>query len=252
MSDDDTGSWFETSSNLDDGDVPQPERRLEAVPETPEASGDPDWFEQGQASAAPEPERAEHVPVASHAVGPKALFAGSVAVVLLVLGGGAWFLASLLGGQESSSAPLTVPTTEVSAEPADSESAAAGEACEASESAKVITGDGKGDQDSVAGVVLAFQYAYYVERDAEKIEPLVDKDSNIRDLDALQAGIDSVERGTTHCVSVTPEDDKVASVEITETSADGTMALIEQRVTTTSESGDVRIVSIESVDEGSK
>lgn len=251
MSDDDTGSWFETSSNLDDGDVPQPERRLEAVPETPEASGDPDWFEQGQASAAPEPERAEHVPVASHAVGPKALFAGSVAVVLLVLGGGAWFLASLLGGQESSSAPLTVPTTEASSEPVDPASAAS-EACEATESAEVITGAGKGDQDSIAGVVLAFQHAYYVERDAETIAPLLDKDSNIRDLDALQAGIDSVERGTTHCVSVTPEDDRVASVEVTETATDGATALIEQRVTTTSESGDVRIVSIESVDEGTK
>lgn len=251
MSDDDTGSWFETSSNLDDGDVPQPERRLEAVPETPEDSGDPDWFEQGQASAAPEPERAEHVPVQSHAVGPKALFAGSVAVVLLVLGGGAWFLASLLGGQESSSAPLTVPTTEASSEPVDPASAAS-EACEATESAEVITGAGKGDQDSIAGVVLAFQHAYYVERDAETIAPLLDKDSNIRDLDALQAGIDSIERGTTHCVSVTPEDDRVASVEVTETATDGATALIEQRVTTTSESGDVRIVSIESVDEGTK
>lgn len=67
----------------------------------------------------------------------------------------------------------------------------------------------------------------------------------ITDLDALQEGIDSVERGTTHCLKVTPEGDNSASVELTEIAPAGTEEIYTQRVTTTSESGDVRIVSIE-------
>ncbi|NKV32781.1 hypothetical protein GS921_24330 [Rhodococcus hoagii] len=243
MSDDDTGSWFETSSNADENhDRPQPERRLEAVPEVSESSGQSDWFEQEVPAAAP-----TMGPAKSRSVGPKALFVAAVLVVLVVLAGAAWFLASLLEDMDSSSpAALTVPTTEASAPASEPQS------CEVTESDTVTTGDGEGDQDSVAGVILAFQHAYYVERDAKKMEPLLAKDSNIRDLDALQKGIDSVERGTTHCLRITPEGDKAALTEVTEVAPDGAETVFEQRVTTTRDSDRVRIVSIESVDEGSK
>lgn len=243
MSDDDSGSWFDSSSNSDENnDRPHPERRLEAVPKASESSGESDWFEQEEPAAAP-----TQVPAKSRSVGPKALFAATVLVVLVVLAGGAWFLASLLGDTDSASpAALTVPTTEAAAPGTESQ------ACEATESDTITTGDGQGDQDSIAGVILAFQHAYYVERDAKKMEPLLAKESNIRDLDALQKGIDSVERGTTHCLRITSESDKVAFAEVTEAAPDGAETVFEQRVTTTRDSDRVRIVSIASVDEGSK
>ncbi|MCT1435465.1 hypothetical protein M3G57_16855, partial [Dietzia maris] len=102
----------------------------------------------------------------------------------------------------------------------------------------------------VAGVVLAFQHAYYVARDADEMKPLLAKDSQITDLDALQEGIDSVARGTTHCLRVVSDGDDAALVELTETAPDGTETTYNQRVKTTRTDGEVQIVSIEEHSEG--
>lgn len=245
--DDDPSSWFDGSSNSADetSDTPS-EHHLEAVPASTSESMTSDWFDQDMSGTAA-PTSSSAASRSSNAGAAKALFVGVVLVVLLVLAGGAWVFASLLGGSESSSAaPLTVPSTPTATtSTADETKAAAAGDCQSTESSAVITGNGKGDSDSVAGVVLAFQHAYYVDRDAKKMKPLLSKDSKITDLDALQEGIDSVERGTTHCLKVTPERDDSASVELTEIATDGTETTYTQRVTTTSESGDVRIVSIE-------
>lgn len=244
--DDDSSSWFDGSSNSaeENGD-PSGERRLEAVPTSSPATESQDWFDQ---LSDPSPDAgATAAQTDSRTVSPKALFVGLVLVVLVMLAGGAWFLASLLGGSESSSAaPLTAPTPVSPTDSADprSEAVASGD-CESTTSSTGTTGDGEGDTSSVAGVVEAFQHAYYVDRDAEKMEPLLSEESRITDLDALQEGIDSVARGTTHCLRVSPDEDGAASVELTEIAPDGTETVYEQRVTTTRESGEVRIVSIE-------
>ncbi|MEV8224434.1 hypothetical protein AB0P16_18620, partial [Dietzia maris] len=115
--------------------------------------------------------------------------------------------------------------------------------------ATTVSGNGKGDRESAAGVVLAFQHAYYVARDADAIKPLLAKDSPITNLDALQEGIDSVARGTTHCLRIERDGDD-AVVELTETAPDGSATTYYQRVTTTRENGEVRIVSIEENSEG--
>src|SRR5699024_12792650 len=83
------------------------------------------------------------------------------------------------------------------------------------------------------------------ERDAEQMEVLLAKDSQITDLDALQKGIDSVARGTTHCLRISPKGESAASVELTETAPDGTENIYHQRISTAREGGEVRIVSIE-------
>ena len=244
MSDDDPGGWFEDSSNSDDGQGgTQPtERRLEAVPEALDGSDYHQWFDEPDAT--PEP------PVASAAQGgaapstarAKVLFVGVVVAVLVIIAGGALFLSTVLGNDESSqAAPVTVPPTPT-AEP-DSTIAADAE-CQTSREGSVTTGRGSGDTDSVAGVVLAFQHAYYVERDATNVESLLSEDSKITDLEALQKGIDTVDKGTKHCLEIST-DDETAQVELTEIAPDGTETVYMQRVTTTSEDGDVQIVSIE-------
>ncbi|MDV8002852.1 hypothetical protein [Rhodococcus sp. IEGM 1408] len=257
--DDDQPEWFSGEGSSNPVDRPKGFRsdyRLEAVPSTTSEADASDWFDQSSA----EPDSADGpLPDAdrprgrSRALGAKSLFAGSVAVVLLALAGAAWFLSSLLGGSDTSTAaPLTVPSTPAAtSSPAEAAtpSAAAVSAprskCEETSSPTVTTGDGAGDTDSVAGVVLAFQHAYYVARDSKKIEPLLAKDSTITDLGALQAGIDSVERDTTHCLCIVSDGDGAASVELTETAPDDAQTVYKQRVTTTRESGKVRIVSIE-------
>ena len=242
MSDDEQNSWFsaESSDSAEDREAPATERRLEAVPENDE--GNVDWF--NQESSAPTSSASGDDPAPGGGDGrSKALFVGVVCAALVVIAGGAVGMATLVGGSEPSSeaAPLTAPAVE------DKQGAPAGAdaRCESSTSGTVISGAGEGDTDSVAGVVLAFQHAYYVERDAEQMEPLLAKDSQITDLDALQDGIDSVARGTTHCLRITPDGEGEAVVKLTETAPDDTETIYHQHVQTARESGEVRIVSIE-------
>lgn len=240
--DDDLPEWFSESSNsADDRNEP---RHLEAVAGGPES--DDEWFDQAEAT----PSAVEAPPARdSSRKRTKLLFGGTVAAVLLVIGGGAWLLSSLLSGSETSASPtLTVPTTATTAPQSDDEVVAESE-CESSDSATTVTGNGRGDRESAAGVVLAFQHAYYVARDADAIKPLLAKDSPITNLDALQEGIDSVARGTTHCLHI-ERDGADAVVELTETAPDGSETTYYQRVTTTRENGEVRIVSIEENSEG--
>ena len=240
--DDDVPEWFSESSNsADDRDEP---RHLEAVDGGPES--DDEWFDQVEAT----PSAVETPPARdSGRKRTKLLFGGTVAAVLLAIGGGAWMLSSLLSGSETSASPtLTVPTTATTA-PQGGDEAVAESECESSESATTVSGNGKGDRESAAGVVLAFQHAYYVARDADAIKPLLAKDSPITNLDALQEGIDSVARGTTHCLHIERDGDD-AVVELTETAPDGSETTYYQRVTTTRENGEVRIVSIEENSEG--
>lgn len=240
--DDDLPEWFSESSNsADDRNEP---RHLEAVAGGPEP--DDEWFDQAEATPS-----AVETPAArdSGRKRTKLLFGGTVAAVLLTIGGGAWMLSSLVSGSETSASPtLTVPTTATTAPQSDDEVVAESE-CESSESATTVTGNGRGDRESAAGVVLAFQHAYYVARDADAIKPLLAKDSPITNLDALQEGIDSVARGTTHCLHI-ERDGADAVVELTETAPDGSETTYYQRVTTTRENGEVRIVSIEENSEG--
>ena len=161
----------------------------------------------------------------------------------------------LAGDQDEPEPPLAEVVAAMSAadgEPpasaSDGSSTAADEAaaCKDSTSADLVTGDGAGDRDSGPGVILAFEHAYYNERDAEKMIALTSKDSPIRDVDALQEGIDSNPRDLTHCVRVaaTDEDDEWL-VEITQTATGSEPETITQRITTTKEDGQWSVVKIE-------
>ncbi len=233
MSDDD--GWFSSENSSNDADG---ERRLEAVPPPPDQAAE-EWF----GAELSEPAAEARPPASSAKSGnrkTKLLFAGSIVAVLGVLGAGSWMVAGALSGPtESETAPLTVPVAESSA---DSDSSPSD--CVEQSDGDTVTGSSAGDQESPAGVVLAFQHAYYVDRDADKVKPLLAKESEIRDLEALQKGIDSVTEGTTHCVQVEAIKDGRARVEVTEISPDETHTIYRQTVTTKRESGEVRIVSI--------
>lgn len=238
MSDDE--GWFSSEGSSNDAEV---ERRLEAVPPPSEPSSD-EWFdaELSEPAARPRPAASSGKPGNGKA---KLLFAGSVVAVLGVLGAGSWMVAGALSGSaDSESAPLTVPLAESSAGNDSSPSD-----CVEQSDGDTITGSSAGDLESPAGVVLAFQHAYYVDRDADKVKPLLAKESEIRDLDALQKGIDSVDEGTTHCVQVEAPKEGRANVEVAEIAPDGTQTIYRQMVTTSRESGEVRIVSIQEAKE---
>lgn len=68
---------------------------------------------------------------------------------------------------------------------------------------------------SLAGLITAFEYAYYKQRSAEAAMRLLAPESGIQ-RDPLAAGIASVPSGTKHCVAITPIADTAADVHLVE------------------------------------
>ncbi|WP_232330120.1 hypothetical protein [Rhodococcus sp. BH4] len=66
----------------------------------------------------------------------------------------------------------------------------------------------QGDQQSGAGVIAAFEHAYYVTRSGDDVRALTTPDTTLPLADKIKAGIDSVPTGTTHCVQISTDDGK--------------------------------------------
>ncbi len=79
---------------------------------------------------------------------------------------------------------------------------------------------GPGDTRTPAGVVAAFEYAYYVERSAEAALKLVSPDAGLAP-DRLAAAIAGLPVGTTHCVGITSIADNTTEVHLVELRPDG-------------------------------
>ncbi|WP_067480003.1 hypothetical protein [Nocardia amamiensis] len=80
--------------------------------------------------------------------------------------------------------------------------------------------DTAGDTHSHAGVIAAFEHAYYTQRSAEAALRLVAPEAGLAP-EALAAGIASIPAGTIHCVAITPIADGVAEVHLVERHPDG-------------------------------
>lgn len=64
----------------------------------------------------------------------------------------------------------------------------------------------RGDQKSGAGVIRAFQYAYYIRRDGAAARALATPTSSVLDAAGLQQNIDAVPAGATYCLAITDVD----------------------------------------------
>ncbi|MGW4369208.1 hypothetical protein ACWEKT_26535 [Nocardia takedensis] len=113
-------------------------------------------------------------------------------------------------------------------------------------SGAVVT-DTAGDSRSMAGVIAAFEHAYYQRRDAEAALRLVAPEAGLVP-EALAAGIASIPTGSTHCVAITPVAEATAEVHLVERHPDGSridyLQLINVRATTPA-GGDLVISNIQ-------
>ena len=89
----------------------------------------------------------------------------------------------------------------------------------------------RGDQDSGAGVIAAFNHAYYAQRNAAAARALATSNSTIVPADQLQPFIDAVPPGTNYCVAITPLSEAAYSVDLTELRPEGAQR-IPQTITT--------------------
>lgn len=173
-----------------------------------------------------------------------------VAVLVVFVAGVGVLIATQMSGGTDEHTDLVAELDQIEAEPGalDEPPEAAAPAstdfeCEESDSGDTVTGAGAGDSKSVDGVVMAFEHAYYNERDAKKALSLTSKDSPMVDAKALQEGIDSVPRGTEYCVSITTTGDE-ARVELTEARPSAVPETFTQTITTSRDGDRVEIVEI--------
>ncbi|MFX0578835.1 hypothetical protein [Nocardia nepalensis] len=68
---------------------------------------------------------------------------------------------------------------------------------------------------TVAGVIAAFEAAYYIDRSAEAAMRVLAPESGIT-AEGLAAGIASIPIGSTHCVAITPISETTANVHVVE------------------------------------
>ncbi|MFF0532917.1 hypothetical protein ACFYT3_31665 [Nocardia amikacinitolerans] len=139
-----------------------------------------------------------------------ALAAGLAVAAALVVAG----IVSIAGRDYT---PAAIPTV-TAHPPAQATTAAVSGAC-AGLSGQTVTA-GAGDTHSLAGVIAAFEHAYYVQRNPEVAMGLLAIETGVVP-EALAAGISSIPAGSTHCVAITPIADGAAEVHLVELHPDG-------------------------------
>ncbi|MGW5440464.1 hypothetical protein [Nocardia asteroides] len=175
-----------------------------------------------------------------------AMAVGGLSVVA-ALAAGMWVVSS---GDQTTAVPTLVPAT---AAPAVASSAPAqppndpilggAPSCPATRTAQLVRGNGRGSQTNGPEVILAFQYAYYVQRSGATARSLVAAEAGMEPAEVIDAGIATIPQGSEHCVSVTPQGDRFGVV-ITETRPGGEVRTYRQLVTVADRDGRTVITEI--------
>lgn len=112
----------------------------------------------------------------------------------------------------------------------------------------VVTGSGPGDTSSGPAAILGYNYAYYVQRSADRARQYLTAETVVGPGGRLQAGIDAVPADTRHCVTISPLDTfgdaDLWAVTVTEYRPEGEPFAPRQIVTTRTVDGVTRISSI--------
>jgi hypothetical protein len=203
--------------------APKAVRTVTGSPKTPKAP---------KTTKAPKPPRAPKAPRSSKGKPPRRpyllRYAAALLLVAALLG---WFLLRALSGSDTSApvvdlnddAALTsMPAPAVTPPATATEPVADPSACRTDQ----------GDQKTGAGVIAAFEHAYYITRSADAVRALATPDTSLPLADKIQAGIDSVPIGTTHCVRITAITAGVYSVVLAEMRPGQAPAQYPQTITT--------------------
>lgn len=154
-------------------------------------------------------------------------------------------LVDLTTADGSESATPAITSTVTSA-PATTAPASTEAECPTGQSGKVTTGNDKGGQGSGPDVIKAFDWAYYMLRDAEAARAFATRTARVNTAEKMQPYIDSMAPRTRHCLKIIDEGTGTFLVELTETApGGGEPAMFRQRVQTTFADGKHWIVAIE-------
>jgi hypothetical protein len=129
------------------------------------------------------------------------------AATTVVVGIAAMIAVTQLSGSSQPDTRATQPPATTSATPSDP--------CPTIVDGAVTTGHGSGDQKTGAGAILAFNYAYYVDRSAAAARAVAAPNA-VATADVMQRYIDQRPAGTQHCLSITDRGRGTYSVVLTE------------------------------------
>lgn len=176
-----------------------------------------------------------------------ALIVGACAVVIVVVVGVIAALVLGLGRHSAGDAGPAMLATPTPSAPASGAPAAAD--CPSTVNGPVTTGRDAGDQNSGPGVIKAFQYDYYVRRDAAAAHALTTPTARVGKAEDMQGFINALPPKTRHCLTITDQGKGVYGVELSEIPpGGGAPTVYKQNVQTTEADGKTWIVSIDPVD----
>lgn len=187
-------------------------------------------------------------PQAREAVRPTR-FHGRVGIALVstlasatVISLGVWVLSTTANtGSDQHSAPQSPATASV----AGATSTSAAQWCQILDSPERVSGNGVGSRGSGPQVILALEHAYYVDRTAAAVRLLLAPEGRFGTDEEIQAGIDALPTGTTHCVNITAAGLDRWSVSITERRPLGSTVVHHQLISTTQRDDQGLVVAIE-------
>lgn len=123
--------------------------------------------------------------------------------------------------------------------------------CRSTSTGSTTIGAGAGDTSSRQGVILALEWAYYVDRSAAAVRALTTPDAAVPPEHVVQAGIDAQPEGTRYCVYISPADDSGAvwDVQLHEQwPSEDQPSEYAQTITTTTKDGEPLITGIHAVE----
>lgn len=145
---------------------------------------------------------------------PRLCYVAALIVVVALLG---WFVLRLISGNDERTQERIADETDTSeTAPTLAVTPPALATAPTTETDPTACRTDPGDQKSGPGVIAAFEHAYYVTRSGTAVRELTTPDASLPAQEKIQAGIDTVPTGTTHCVLITPISTGIYSVALTE------------------------------------
>lgn len=169
------------------------------------------------------------------------LVGGAAAAVLAVVAGTVVVLAS-----SDNSGDVAVPPLPSSTQSAENSAAGEQSWCEDSTKNGQVIGRGPGDRTTGPGLIQAFDYAYYVERDAAKVTSMY---VNPNPVGPIQASIDAAAAlGTEHCLTIAPTPNpNVFDVQLRLRTEAGSEGADRQRITVADSGSGLKIATLEEI-----
>lgn len=183
-------------------------------------------------------EPAPEEPTPRGTTGPIATASALVGLVACIATGFA-----LGGGFSTVSATDSAASTEVEAQSAELPIGEPAGTCAVQQNAGFLRSNGPGDRLSPVGIVAAFEYAYYVDKDSGRAAELTAPEAGIDPARLHDQGIARLPEGTTHCLEARETRGGIVTVELSELRPGAEPIVIHQQIHTSLDDDGIYVIT---------